>query len=179
MKTFIRAAVSIFFLLSIFSCEISNEALFTESETHYYSGEYEADINNDGFADIKMDIEYYVFSDRNLTYYYIKSVNGTQFCFNGDGEPHLYFKYDLIPFKPENSLYWSGKKANIMHCNYYRKNWRGDWAGKTAYLGLKLGADSSAYCAWINITADTLRESRVVFNYSRIQNLPQVDFRIE
>lgn len=176
----IRSSVIGFFcVLVILSCKTSNETLFSDSDTKYYNGEYAIDMNEDGLLDVKMDIRFFVFGDRNLTYFYLMPLNGAQLYCEENKEPHYFSKYDTVYFEPQLPQYWSSEALSFMHCKYYRTNWRGEWAGKTGYVGIKLKADSAAYCAWLNITADTLRESNLIFNFSEIQKNPRANFLIE
>ncbi len=100
----------IFLLLLMFSCESLNDAVNAEPDTKYYNGEYEVDVNEDGLLDLKMDVRFFVFGDRNLTSFYIKPLNGIQFYCEADQKPYIFSKYDTINFYPVSRIFGTTKQ---------------------------------------------------------------------
>gem|GEM_PF-4312866 len=175
---FIKTVLLITFLFLFSSCSSPEEIQKKEPDTKYYNGEYEIDINEDGALDLKIEMIHHTYGDRTLTLFYLKPLDSLEILCNGTGGAQYLTKHDTVFYKARGNRSWSREVTYIMHCRYYHHNWRGAWAGKTGYLGVKLKTDSSKFCSWINITADTLRESNIVFHFSRINHVPETDFVI-
>lgn len=168
-----------FILLLTFTCKTSVNEGDPDPNLVYYSGVYEIDLNKDGIIDLKSDIRYYDYSGKIITVFYLVPMNHSQILCDENRRPVKLSKGETIPYKPSPLWVWNKNIVNIMTCEYYRKNWLGSWAGATGFIGIKFQIDSTFHCGWVNITADTLRESNIIFNYSSYNPIAEYEYIIK
>lgn len=106
-------------------------------------------------------------------------MNHSQLICEESRGPVKLSKGETIACKPAPLWVWSKKIGNSMTCEYYRKNWPGSRAGRIAFIGIKFQMDSTFHSGWVNITADTLRESNMIFIYSGYNPIAGHEFIIK
>jgi hypothetical protein len=175
MKTF--NTLLIFFI--VISCS-ENPSQFQESTKQFYTDENTIDLNGDGKNDIRWEIQYIhglQNEDMGDELFTLLPINDAKLLYKKNSHSPLFEKGDKIKFDGTDQFIWTGYSLDLASKHTETGLWNGQWAGKTAYLAVKINIEGELHCGWINLTMDTTKQ-KIIFNHSDYNIKADQDFII-